>query len=172
MSHKVISFHYTLTDADGSVIENSRGNDPVTFMAGFGMIVPGLEKEIIHFETGEKRRVEVKAEEAYGLIDFNKFIQVPREALPKADIKEGDVFQSNAAPTPFTVKQVHEKHVILDGNHPLAGEDLVFDVEVTETRDVTEEEVDQVKEQISRMQQGMPPQPPVPPGEEAPSQEA
>jgi FKBP-type peptidyl-prolyl cis-trans isomerase SlyD len=157
MSQKVITFHYTLTDSDGVEIESSVNRDPVTFMTSVGMIVPGLEKEIVNFAQGDKRRVEVKAEEAYGLIDFNKFVQVPREQLPKQDIKVGDIFQSNAAPTPFTVKQVNESHVVLDGNHPLAGEDLTFDVEVVETRDATEEEIAQLQEQISRMQQGLPP---------------
>lgn len=173
MSHKVISFHYTLTDADGLVIESSQSRDPLTFMAGVGMIVPGLEKEIVHFATGEKRRVEVKAEEAYGLIDFNKFVQVPRESLPKPDVQVGDVFQSSAAPTPFTVKQVSETHVVLDGNHPLAGEDLVFDVEVTESRDATPEEVEQLQQQLTQSVQGDPnaqnvPQQPEPPATEGP----
>ncbi len=161
MSQKVISFHYTLTDSDGVIIESSENRDPVTFITSVGMIVPGLEKEIVHFAQGEKRRVEVKAEEAYGLIDFGKFVQVPREALPKQEIQVGDVFQSNAAPTPFTVKQVNETHVVLDGNHPLAGEDLVFDVEVTETRDATPEELAQLEEQIAQMRDeaGAPPEP-------------
>jgi len=158
MSQKIITFHYTLTDSDGVVIESSLNRDPVTFMTSVGMIVPGLEKEIVNFAVGDKKRVEVKAEEAYGLIDFSKFVQVPREALPKAEINVGDVFQSNAAPTPFTVKQVNETHVVLDGNHPLAGEDLTFDVEVTEHRDATAEEIAQLEEQLAQMRQGLAPQ--------------
>lgn len=165
MSQKVISFHYTLTDVDGVTLESSHnGGEPITFLTGFGMIVPGLEKAIVDFTVGEKQRVEVKAEEAYGLIDFNKYVQVPREALQKPDIKEGDVFRSNQSPTPFTVKQVHEAYVILDGNHPLAGEDLVFDVEVTGSRDATDEEIAGLKEQMAQMAKGVPPQD-VPPQE-------
>ncbi len=168
MSQKVITFHYTLTDSDGVVIESSLNRDPVTFMTSVGMIVPGLEKEIIHFAEGDKRRVEVKAEEAYGLIDFNKFVQVPREALPKPDIAVGDVFSSNAAPTPFTVKQVNDTHVVLDGNHPLAGEDLTFDVELVESREATPEEIAQLEEQLAKMREGgMPPQQPEAPQENA-----
>ena len=149
MPQKVITFHYSLSDADGVAIETSQGRDPVSFMSGVGMIVPGLEKEIVTFTDGEKRRVEVKAEEGYGLIDFSKFVQVPKEALPKPDIKVGDVFQSSAAPTPFTVKQITDTHVILDGNHPLAGEDLVFDVELIESRDATQEEIDDLQKHIA-----------------------
>lgn len=156
MSQKVISFHYTLTDSDGEVLESSSGRDPVTFMAGAGMIVPGLEKEIVHFAVGDKKRVEVKAEEAYGLIDFNRFVQVPRQALPKPDLKVGDVFQSNASPMPFTVKKIAEDGTVtLDGNHPLAGEDLTFDVEVTEHREATEEEIKDLEEQMAQMQAQM-----------------
>ena len=151
MSQKVITFHYSLSDADGVAIETSQGRDPVSFMSGVGMIVPGLEKEILNFAAGEKRRVEVKAEEGYGLIDFSKFVQVPKEALPKPDVKVGDVFQSSAAPSPFTVKQITETHVILDGNHPLAGEDLVFDVELLESREATQEEIDDLQKHMEQM---------------------
>ena len=163
MSHKIISFHYTLTDTDGVAVETSNGRDPVSFMTEMGMIVPGLERELVHYTQGQKGRVEVKAEDGYGLIDFAKYVQVPREALPKQDIKEGDMFQSNQSPIPFTVKQVTETHVILDGNHPLAGEDLVFDVEVLEVRDASEQELQQVQEMIKAAQQqqaGQAPQPP------------
>ena len=153
MSNKVISFHYTLTDSDGAVIETSQGRDPVSFMTGMGMIVPGLERVIVDYTAGQKGRVEVKAEDGYGLIDFNKYVQVPREALPKQDIKEGDMFQSNQSPLPFTVKQVTETHVVLDGNHPLAGEDLTFDVEITESREASEQELQQLQEMIKGMQQ-------------------
>ncbi|MEI6350018.1 MAG: FKBP-type peptidyl-prolyl cis-trans isomerase [Verrucomicrobiota bacterium] len=150
MSQKVIIFHYSLSDADGVQIENSNARgEPITFMSGVGMIVPGLEKEIINFEVGDKRRVEVKAEEAYGLIDFGKYVQVPLEALSKPDLKVGDVFQSSAAPTPFIVKELTATHAVLDGNHPLAGDDLVFDVEVVESRDATPEEIEEVRQQIA-----------------------
>ncbi|MCX6966356.1 MAG: FKBP-type peptidyl-prolyl cis-trans isomerase [Verrucomicrobia bacterium] len=153
MSQKIISFHYTLTDSDGVLVESSQGRDPVSFMTDMGMIVPGLEREIVHYSVGQKGRVEVKAEEAYGLIDFAKYVKVPREALPKQEIKVGDMFQSNQSPIPFTVKEMAEDHVILDGNHPLAGEDLVFDVEVLEMRDASEQELQQLQEMMQAAQQ-------------------
>jgi len=158
MSQKVISFHYTLTDSDGETLETSRNGEPITFMSGIGMIVPGLEKEIVNFAEGEKHRVEVAAEEGYGLIDFNKYVKVPREALQKPDVKVGDVFQSNVSPTPFVIKQVHEDHVVMDGNHPLAGEDLVFDVEITENREATQEEIDDLQAHLSKLSSGQPPE--------------
>jgi FKBP-type peptidyl-prolyl cis-trans isomerase SlyD len=157
MSQKVISFHYSLTDDDGVVIESSQGRDPVSFITGMGMIVPGLEREIVNYSVGQKGHVEVKAEDGYGLIDFSKYVQVPREALPKQEVKVGDMFQSSQSPLPFTVKEIAEDHVILDGNHPLAGEDLFFDIEVLEIRDASEQELQQLQEMMSGAQQ--PPQP-------------
>ena len=153
MSNQIISFHYTLTDSDGVTVESSQGRDPVSFMTGMGMIVPGLERELIHYTAGQKGRVEVKAEDGYGLIDFAKYVQVPLEALPKQDIKVGDMFQSNQSPIPFTVKEVAETHVILDGNHPLAGEDLFFDVEVLEIRDASEQELQQLQDMMQQAMQ-------------------
>ena len=153
MSSKVITFHYTLSDIDGAVIESSREKAPVSFLSGVGMIVPGLEREIINYTAGQKGRVEVKAEDAYGLIDFNKRVQAPREALPKEDIQIGDMFQSDQSPFPFIVKEVTETHVMMDGNHPLAGEDLVFDVEVVETRDATEQELQEFQKMLQAAQQ-------------------
>jgi len=160
MSNQVISFHYALTDSDGVVIESSQGRDPVSFISGMGMIVPGLEREIINYTAGQKGRVEVKAEDGYGLIDFAKYVQVPLEALPKQEIKVGDVFQSSQSPAPFRVKEVAETYVVLDGNHPLAGEDLVFDVEVLEIREASEQELQQLQEMMNGMQGGEEPQAP------------
>ena len=168
MSHQIISFHYTLTDTDGVVVETSQGRDPVSFMTEMGMIVPGLERDLVHFTAGQKGRVEVKAEEGYGLIDFAKYMQVPREALPRQEIKVGDIFQSDQSPLPFTVKEVTETHVVLDGNHPLAGEDLVFDVEILEIRDASEQELQQLQEMMKAAQQQQQQQPgPVPQEPEA-----
>ncbi len=167
MSHKVISFHYTLTDSDGVLIESSKGKEPVHFMSEMGMIVPGLEREIIDYTVGQKGHVEVKAEDAYGLIDFNKFVQVPIGSLPKQDIKKGDMFQSNQSPVPFTVKEVTETHVVLDGNHPLAGEDLTFEVEVVENRAATEQELEQLQKMMAQAAQAAQQQPPASPEAQA-----
>jgi len=164
MSQKVITFHYKLTDSDGVAIESSFERDPITFMSEMGMIVPGLEKEILNYTTGQKGRVEVKAEEGYGLIDFAKYVKVPRASLPKQDINVGDMFQSNQSPLPFTVKEVTETEVVLDGNHPLAGEDLIFEVEVVEAHEASEQELQQLQEMLrqaqEQAQQQSGPQPP------------
>jgi len=150
---KVITFHYTLTDSDGNTLESSQGRDPVSFLSGQGMIVPGLEREIVNFTAGQKSRVEVRAEDGYGLIDFGKYVQVPLGAVPEG-VKEGDMLQAEQAPFPFTVKKVTETHVVLDGNHPLAGEDLTFEVEVVETREASEQELRELQEMMAQAQKG------------------
>jgi FKBP-type peptidyl-prolyl cis-trans isomerase SlyD len=141
MKRKVISFHYTLTDPSGQTVDSSVGRDPLTFMEGIGQIIPGLEAELGKLQAGDKRKIEVKADDAYGQPDPQAMIEVPREKLPSQTVKVGDQFRSNQSPLPLTVTKVTDTHVTLDSNHPLAGVDLTFDVQVTAIRDATEEEL-------------------------------
>jgi len=143
MNSKVISFHYTLTDPTGTVLDTSDGDDPMSFLAGVGQIIPGLEKVLAEMKTGDQKKVTVKAEDAYGARDKAKLIDVPIERLPNNKIKVGDRFQLSGEPNsmPLTVTKVTEKHVTLDSNHPLAGMDLTFDVKITEVRNATDEEM-------------------------------
>ncbi len=141
MKRRVISFHYTLTDPTGQTIDSSTGRDPLTFMEGAGQIIPGLEAEIGKLKAGDKRKIGVKADDAYGQRDPQALIDVPVEKLPSKTVKVGDQFRSNQSPLPLTVTKVTDTHVTLDANHPLAGVDLTFDVEITTIRDATEEEL-------------------------------
>ncbi len=141
MSTKVISFHYTLTGSDGGVIDSSDGHPPLSFLAGKSQIIPGLEEVIVTLDAGDKRTVEVKAADAYGLADPEKLFEVPIEKMPKQSIEVGDQFSTRGQSQPLTVTKVTDTHVTLDANHPLAGMDLTFAVEVTEIRDATEEEI-------------------------------
>lgn len=141
MKRRVISFHYTLTDPSGQTIDSSSGRDPLTFMEGAGQIIPGLEAELGKLKAGDKKKIGVKADDAYGQRDPQALIDVPVEKLPSKTVKVGDQFRSNQSPLPLTVTKVTETHVTLDANHPLAGVDLMFDVEVTTIRDATEEEL-------------------------------
>jgi FKBP-type peptidyl-prolyl cis-trans isomerase SlyD len=141
MKRRVISFHYTLTDPTGQTIDSSTGRDPLTFMEGAGQIIPGLETEIGKLKAGDKRKIGVKADDAYGQRDPQALIDVPVEKLPSKTVKVGDQFRSNQSPLPLTVTKVTDTHVTLDANHPLAGVDLTFDVEITTIRDATEEEL-------------------------------
>lgn len=143
MSRKVISFHYTLTDSAGTTLDASAGGEPLTFLEGTGQVIPGLETELRKMKVGDKKHVTVKAKDGYAEKDPSNVIDLPLEQMPTRGIKVGDQFRAgrdNHSPVVTAVK-VTETHVTLDGNHPLAGMDLTFDVEITEVRDATEEEL-------------------------------
>ena len=141
---RVVSIHYTLTDDQGAVLDSSQGSQPLQYLEGAGNIIPGLEQEVSRMKTGDKKKVKIPAAQAYGEKREDMLLEVPRTQFP-ADmtLKVGDRFRGGAedhAPI-FTVLAVGEEKVSLDGNHPLAGKDLNFDVEVTEMRDATAEEM-------------------------------
>ena len=143
MKQRVISFHYILTSPEGEKIDSSEGNEPLTFLEGIGQIIPGLEKELGKMKVGDKKKVKIQAADAYGPINKEKLFQVPIERMPNKNIKVGDQFRvkDDVHGIPLVVTQITETHVTLDANHPLAGMDLTFDVELTEVRDATEEEI-------------------------------
>lgn len=144
MSQKVISFHYKLTLAGGKVLDSSEGREPMTFLAGGQQIIPGLEKELLALKAGEKKQVQIPSAQAYGPRDPRKVVEVALSEL-SADhkVEVGDRFRGSDDPhaPPLTVTKVTKTHATLDANHPLAGVDLTFDVEVTETRAATKEEI-------------------------------
>ncbi len=144
MGNKVISFHYTLTDSAGKRLDSSAKNEPLAFLVGGGQIIPGLETHLLTMKVGDKRRVLVPAKDAYGAKDPANTTEMPLDKMPSQNIKVGDQFRAgNDGHAPVVlVTKVTDTHVTLDGNHPLAGLDLTFDVEVTEIRDATKDELD------------------------------
>lgn len=141
---RVVSIHYTLTDDAGTVLDSSRDGEPLSYLEGASNIIPGLEKELLSSKPGEKKVVKVAAKDAYGEKRDDMVVKVPRAQFP-ADVKlkEGDRFRSGPdhhAPI-FTVVSVIGDEITLDGNHPLAGKALSFDVEVTAVRAASDEEV-------------------------------
>lgn len=145
---RVISFHYTLKDGSGTVLDSSAGSDPLSFLEHQGNIIPGLEKEIAKLAKGDKKTIKVAASEAYGEVNPEMVIDVPHSQFPDAkNIKKGDQFRGQShdgnddhAPV-FMVVDVTAENVKLDGNHPLAGKDLFFDVEIMAMREATKDEV-------------------------------
>ena len=139
----VASFHYTLTDDAGQVIDSSEGRDPLAYIHGSGHIVPGLENALAGRSAGEKLKVAVVPEEGYG-VRHQELVQiVPREAFQGVeDLQPGMQFQGRNAQGSInvTIASIDGENVTVDGNHPLAGQTLHFDVEITEVRDATEEE--------------------------------
>jgi FKBP-type peptidyl-prolyl cis-trans isomerase SlyD len=145
MSPKVVTFHYTLKNSKGAVLESSFGQEPLSYLEGVGQIIPGLESALQGLAKGAKKSVAVKAAEAYGEHEAELVVQVPRAQIPKKDVAVGDQFQADSADGHMqvvVVVGVTETHVTIDGNHPLAGQDLQFDVEITEVREATKEELD------------------------------
>ena len=143
MTARVISFHYTLTDPDGKQLDSSQGRPPMSYVEGIGQIIPGLESELGKMSPGDKQQVKVAAKDAYGDRNADHVLKVPIDQLPTSEVKVGDQFRTGEEDhaSVVTVTEVEGDNVTLDGNHPLAGVDLTFDVEVTEIRDATEDEL-------------------------------
>lgn len=141
---KVASIHYTLKDDEGEVIDSSSGGEPLTYLHGAGNIIPGLESALTGKATGDKLSVAVGPEEGYGPIHPDLIQTVPKEAFTGVeDIAEGMRFQASTANGELSVvvTQVEGDQVTVDGNHPLAGQRLTFQVKIVAIRDASEEEV-------------------------------
>lgn len=141
----VASFHYTLTDSSGKVLDSSAGQEPLSYLHGSGNIIPGLEKALLGKTIGDKFNVSIPASEAYGLRDDSMVQELPSNMFEGIDkIEEGMEFHAETEHglQVVTVTKVVGDNITIDGNHPLAGVDLTFDVEVTAIRAATEEEIE------------------------------
>ena len=143
MSRNVVTFHYTLRDPEGRLIDTSAGGAPISYLEGAGQIIDGLDEQLRGVPTGTKTKVEVPARKAYGERDEAQVQKVLRALLPvEGELKIGDQFQ--AGPDPYapivTVCGIEGDEVLLDANHPLAGVDLTFEVEIVGVRASTAEE--------------------------------
>lgn len=141
---RVVTFHYTLRDPQGRVIDTSAGGSPITFLEGAGQIIDGLDEQLRAVQAGVKTRVQVPAAAAYGEHDPSQVQKVLRALLPvQGDLKAGDQFKAGDdrfAPI-VTVIGIEGDSVLLDANHPLAGVDLTFDVELVAAREATPDEL-------------------------------
>ncbi|MEW6169740.1 MAG: peptidylprolyl isomerase [Pseudomonadota bacterium] len=143
-NQRVAYIHYTLTNDAGEVLDSSREAEPLAYLHGAGNIVPGLESALSGKQAGDRLNVKVAPAEGYGERDEALVQDVPRGAFQGiSDIEPGMAFtaQSNRGTMRVVVTRVAGDVVTVDGNHPLAGETLNFDVEVTEVRPATEEEL-------------------------------
>lgn len=142
---KVVYFHYTLTDQTGEVLDSSTGDEPLAYIHGQGNIIPGLERALLGQTVGASLKVVVEPKDGYGEHDSNLVQSAPRSAFRGVDdIQPGMEFQTQGGDGPMRVKvlEVSDDEILLDGNHPMAGMTLHFDVEITEVRDATPEEMD------------------------------
>lgn len=139
----VASFHYTLTNDAGEVVDSSEGREPLTYLHGEGQIVPGLENALEGRTTGDKLNVDVSPEEGYGVSHPELVQVVPREAFQGVeDLQPGMQFQgrNDQGSINVTISKIEGDQVTVDGNHPLAGETLHFAVEITDVREASDEE--------------------------------
>lgn len=142
---KVALFHYTLTNKDGQVLDTSDGREPLAYIHGKNNIIPGLESQLNGKTAGDKLTVTVQPEEAYGVYNQELIHDIPRTSFGEIkDIQPGMQFQMMAGNSPVivTVISAADDTVKVDANHPLAGEVLTFDVEITEVRDASQEELE------------------------------
>jgi FKBP-type peptidyl-prolyl cis-trans isomerase SlyD len=141
--NKAVSFHYTLKNAEGEELESSRKKDPMTYLHGANNIIGGLEKAMEGHVVGDEFSVTLEPEDAYGVRNENNVQRVPLKRLKGVrKISRGQVLnlQTQQGPVQVTVLKVGRFNVDVDGNHPLAGVQLTFDVEITDIRDASEEE--------------------------------
>jgi len=131
-----VKVHYTLKDANGELVESTKGSHPVEFIIGEGMVIPGFEQGIIGMNPNETRTVTISPENAYGQRDESKVFEFPRKNAPgDFDPRIGDtvkMHRSDGKAVPVTVMAVTEKGFLMDANHPLAGKELIFDLELVE----------------------------------------
>ncbi|MDH2433836.1 peptidylprolyl isomerase [Pokkaliibacter sp. MBI-7] len=142
--HSVVSIHYTLRNDAGEELDSSVGGQPLNYIQGMGNLISGLEEALEGRQAGEKLNVTVPAEKAYGEREDQLVQQVPLTAFGGVEnIEPGMRFhaETDHGPHVVVVLEVDDEHVVVDGNHPLAGETLHFEVEITEVREASQDEL-------------------------------
>lgn len=133
-----VTIHYTLTDDEGQVIDSSQGYEPLEYMQGEGEIIPGLEAYLEGEDVGFSGKVTVQPEQGYGPYEPGLIIRAQRENFPDdMPLEVGMQVQTempDGAYAVFVVKEMTDAGILLDGNHPLAGKQLHFDVEVVDVQ--------------------------------------
>jgi FKBP-type peptidyl-prolyl cis-trans isomerase SlyD len=142
----VVSMNYTLKDEKGNVLDTSEGKEPLDFLYGKGMIIPGLEKALEGKEKGASLKVTVEPEEGYGTYNEQAIGEVSKDNFQEGmEPKVGMQVQAqdpNGNVQIFTITEIKDETVMLDGNHPLAGQTLYFDVDIADVREATAEEIE------------------------------
>src|SRR5690625_6759122 len=131
-----VKVHYTGTLKNGEIFDSSQNKEPLEFTMGQGQLIPGFEKAVENLEVGESTTVNIPSEEAYGKLRDELISSVPKNQLP-ADITpelgmQLQVNQENGQPVPVRIVEITDENLTLDANHPLAGEDLTFEIKLIE----------------------------------------
>jgi FKBP-type peptidyl-prolyl cis-trans isomerase SlyD len=151
-----VSLDYTLCDEDGELLDSSDPSEdgqPIDYVHGYGMLVPGLEAALVGLETGDERDIVVSAEEGYGEHDDDLVLEVERSEFPDPSaVTAGDEFVAEGEDgdgVPMRVVEVKSDSVIVDANHPLAGVALHYKVKVLLVRSATEEEIENAARELA-----------------------
>jgi peptidylprolyl isomerase len=135
-SGDTVKVHYTGTLSSSTEFDSSRGGEPLEFTIGQNMVIPGFENGVIGMKVGESRKVAIPADQAYGPYNNELVASVPRSQVPpQLDVSVGMVLQVRSTEGGLAraiVRDVSENEITLDLNHPLAGEDLTFEIELVE----------------------------------------
>jgi peptidylprolyl isomerase len=133
-----VKVHYTGKLKNGQVFDSSEGREPLEFTLGQGMLIPGFENAVVDMKVNEKKTVEIPMNEAYGDIRKELFHKVEKAQLPeevKPEVGLGLVSRdAQGNEHQFKIAEVNDDHIIVDGNHPLAGQELTFDLELVEIK--------------------------------------
>jgi FKBP-type peptidyl-prolyl cis-trans isomerase SlyD len=140
----VVSFNYHLTDDEGSTLDQS--DEPLDYLHGYGNIIPGLESALEGTKPGDQRTVVVEPADAYGEYDPEQVTTLRRDAADQdMDLQPGMMVMAETedGSMPLTIREVTDDEIVVDGNHPLAGQRLHFDVEIVSVRTATAQELEQ-----------------------------
>lgn len=140
MQAQVISFYCVLKNKFGQVLSTSNNNDVLTAGHDDDVFLKELQVGLQNIKEGEKRKIHIDAQNAYGFYQIEKLKKVDHSVFKK--VKVGDVIYLNEDATAYRVTQIENGKLLLDGNHPLAGQDLVFEIEATKVRDAEPEEIE------------------------------
>ena len=143
--NKVVSIYYELKDVNGNILDSNLGQKkPLSFIMGKNQIIPGLENEITNLNQGDRANVVIKAEDAYGKYDEKAKQTLPAEQFAGLELHKGMTLYGQGEDgntVQVVVDNFNDKEVTIDFNHPLAGKDLNFNIEISEVRDATENEL-------------------------------
>jgi FKBP-type peptidyl-prolyl cis-trans isomerase SlpA len=131
----VVYVHYTGKLENGQIFDSSLEREPLEVKIGGGSVIAGFENGLLGMEIGEKKTVEIDSDEAYGQRHDYMLQEAPKDKVPE-NVQLGDMLQASSpmGPINFTVIELKEDTVVLDGNHPLAGEKLIFDLEIVDVQ--------------------------------------
>ncbi len=149
-----VELHYTLREenAEGKVLEETIGKEPLSFIFGVGMMIPVFEEQIEGMEVNDVKSFKIVAEDAYGLFDDDHVVQIPIENFGSEEQREEHLVKGKeislqdtaGGQHTGTVLEITDEHVTIDFNHPLAGFDLFYEVEIVNIRETTNEELQQL----------------------------